>query len=51
MKDQIPTLTAAMKMIAEIRDTYQQRFPTSRVPQELRDVEEQLSTIRDIMNF
>ena len=51
MKDEIENITKVMKEIARIRDVYESRFPTSSTASELRDVEEQLALVRDIMNF
>lgn len=51
MKDEIENITKVLKEIARIRDVYQQRYPNSRTPDDLREIEKQLSDVRDLMNF
>lgn len=52
MKDEIENITKVMKEIARIRSVYEQRFSSSGVTsKELRDIEDQLSFIRELFNF
>lgn len=51
MKDEIQNITKILKEIARIRDVYETRYPSDTTAKELRDIEQQLAEVRDIMNF
>ena len=51
MKDEIQNITNVMKEIARIRGVYETRFPSSSTASQLRDIEQDLADIREIMDF